>query len=34
MIALHKALGVDVPEADYPKLATLKHAVDYLSARL
>ena len=34
VIALHKALGVDVPEADYPKLATLKQAVDYVSARL
>ena len=34
VIALHSGLGVEVPEADYPKLATLNHAVDYLSARL
>lgn len=34
VIALHNGLGVEVPEADYPKLATLNHAVDYLSARL
>lgn len=34
MIGLHAQLGVDVPEADYPKLASLEAAVDYLSARL
>lgn len=31
--ALHRALGVDVPERDYPKLATLDSGVAYLSAR-
>ena len=31
--ALHAALGVDVPEADYARLATLAAAVDYLAAR-
>jgi acyl carrier protein len=34
MIGLHAQLGVDVPEADYPKLASLEAAVDYLDARL
>jgi acyl carrier protein len=34
VIALHVNLKVDVPEADYPRLATLNGAVDYLSARL
>lgn len=34
MIALHKASGVDVPESDYPKLATLRDAVDYLAQRI
>ena len=32
--ALHHRLGVDVPEIDYPKLATLDGAVAYLEARL
>jgi acyl carrier protein len=30
VIALHEALGVDVPEVDYPKLATLDGCVGYL----
>jgi acyl carrier protein len=34
VIALHASLNVDVPEADYPKLATLNRAVDYLASRL
>jgi len=34
MVALHDALGVDIPEADYQKLATLNAALDYLSGRL
>jgi acyl carrier protein len=34
VIALHGSLGVDVPEADYGKLATLSAAVDYLAGRL
>lgn len=33
VIALHEKLGVDIPEADYPQLITLKGAVDYLAAR-
>ncbi len=28
--ALHRRLGINVPEIDYPKLFTLKSAVDYL----
>lgn len=31
--ALHARLGVDVPEADYPRLATARQAVEYLAAR-
>jgi acyl carrier protein len=33
MIALHQALQVDIPEIDYPKLATLNGAVAYLAHR-
>jgi acyl carrier protein len=32
--AMHQRLGIDVPEIDYPKLATLDGAVAYLEARL
>lgn len=31
--ALHKRLGVDIPEADYDRMATIDRAVDYLAAR-
>jgi acyl carrier protein len=31
VIALHQALGIDVPEADYPKLATLDGCLGYLA---
>jgi acyl carrier protein len=30
IMALHKKLGVEVPEKDYPKLVTLAGAVAYL----
>ena len=30
MVSLHEQLGVDIPEADYAKLATLDGAVAYL----
>lgn len=30
VIGLHEALGIDIPEADYPKLFTLNDAVAYL----
>ena len=32
--ALHKRLGVDVPETDYARLSSLEGAADYLAARL
>jgi acyl carrier protein len=31
--ALHRRLGIDVPEPDYPEIATLARAVPYLSRR-
>jgi acyl carrier protein len=34
VLGLHKALGVDIPEADYRKLATLDNCVAYLSAKM
>ena len=33
VIGLHKELAVDIPETDYPRLATLDGCVDYLAAR-
>ncbi len=30
MIGLHEATGVDIPERDYPRLATLDACVEYL----
>ncbi len=32
VIGLHKELGVNIPEADYPKLATLDGCVEYLQS--
>ncbi|MDD9731274.1 phosphopantetheine-binding protein [Mameliella sp. AT18] len=32
--ALHKRLGVDIPESDYPRIATANKAVAYLTERL
>ena len=32
--ALAERLMIEIPETDYPKLATLGHAVDYLVERL
>jgi acyl carrier protein len=34
VIALHKELHVEIPEQDYPKLATLTACVEYLTAAL
>ena len=34
VIAIHDALGIDIPEADYGRLSTLDDAVKYLAARL
>jgi acyl carrier protein len=33
-IAIHETTGVDIPEADYPRMVTLDGAVAYLRARL
>ena len=33
VVGLHTALGVEIPEADYPKLSTLEACVDYLTAK-
>ncbi len=33
MVGLHAALGVEIPEADYPRLATLDGCVTYLESR-
>jgi len=32
--AIHHRLGLDIPELDYPKLATLAGAIDYLKCKL
>ena len=32
VIAVHAALHVEIPEADYPRLATLDGCVDYLAS--
>ena len=32
--AIHKRLGIDIPEIDYPKLITLNGAVAYLTTHL
>jgi len=34
VIRVHDKLGVDIPEAEYQKLATLDSAIDYLASRL
>jgi acyl carrier protein len=34
VLGLHKALNVDIPEADYRKLATLDACVAYLATRI
>jgi acyl carrier protein len=33
IIALHKELKIEIPEADYPKLLTLDECTEYLTAR-
>ena len=32
--AINHRLGLDIPELDYPKLATLAGAIDYLKSKL
>jgi len=34
MIALNKNLGVEIPERDYPKLASIDSCVEYLGRRV
>ncbi|HLG84651.1 MAG TPA: acyl carrier protein [Bradyrhizobium sp.] len=34
LTALHRRIGIEVPEIDYPKLVTLSGMVAYLEARL
>ena len=34
LLGLHEKLAVDIPEADYAKLVTLKDVLTYLGARL
>jgi acyl carrier protein len=34
VMELRKQYGVEVPEADYPRLATLKSCIDYLEPKL
>ncbi len=34
VIAVHRRLGVDIPEIDYPKLVTIDGAIKYLTAKL
>ena len=33
-IAIHQATGVDIPEADYPRMTSLNGCVDYLRSRI
>jgi acyl carrier protein len=33
VVALHERTGIDIPEADYPKLRTLDGAIAYFAAR-
>lgn len=34
VVALHEALQVDIPEADYPRLTSLGAFTDYLAGKL
>ena len=34
VIAIHRRLGIDIPEIDYPKLVTLDRAFAYINAKL
>jgi acyl carrier protein len=33
LVRIHEALGIDIPEEDYPKLSSLERCVAYLAAR-
>jgi acyl carrier protein len=34
LVVIHTTLGVDVPEADYPKLGTVDSTIAYLAGKL
>jgi acyl carrier protein len=34
VVAIHEATGIDIPEADYPRMATLDSSVAYLQPHL
>lgn len=34
VIALHEATGIDIPERDYPQLASGNGCVDYMAAQI
>lgn len=34
MIGIHEATGVDIPEADYPQMASLNGSITYLRSRI
>jgi len=34
VVGLHEATGIEIPEADYPRLATLSGAVTYLQSHM
>ena len=34
MVGIHEATGVDIPEADYPQMASLDGCVTYLRSRM
>jgi acyl carrier protein len=34
LVGLHQRFGVDIPEADYTKLVSLRDIVDYIATRL
>jgi acyl carrier protein len=33
VLAIHASTGLEIPEVDYPKLATIDHCLDYLAAK-
>ena len=33
LLGLHRRFGIDIPEADYARLATLQQIVDYVAGR-
>ena len=33
LVRVHDALGIEIPEEDYPKLSSLERCVEYLAAR-